>query len=385
MNMTVMPQSKLNSVQALRGLAALFVLIYHISQQQLYAIGAIGASARTPTVDLWLLSGPWNQGYAGVDLFFVISGFIMVYVTQKFAKNAGQKAADVAAFLYKRIVRIYPLWWVFASVMGGYYFLSKGIWASPHFGFSAPESFIYFFKSLALIPQGHLPVLGVGWTLIHEMQFYLIFALLLLAPRRYLPVLLGGWAGLNIAGYYMGLAKLSAIASVLFSPFSLQFIIGAAVALLIVKRIYVAPKICLALGVVAICVAILVNMDSISVLKPSSRLFFYGLPFAVIIYGLCVLEQQGRLNIPRGLVHLGDWSYSLYLSHYIVLIIIGRLGRELMPYLPESIVSNFSIGTAGLIDNIAYSIAALILAIIAAGISFYIIERPLLRLARRGK
>ena len=112
--MTVMPQSKLNSVQALRGLAALFVLIYHISQQQLHAIGAIGASARTPTVDLWLLSGPWNQGYAGVDLFFVISGFIMVYVTQKFAKNAGQKAADVAAFLYKRIVRIYPLWWVFA-------------------------------------------------------------------------------------------------------------------------------------------------------------------------------------------------------------------------------------------------------------------------------
>ena len=380
-----MPQSKLNSVQALRGLAALFVLIYHISQQQLHAIGAIGASARTPTADLWLLSGPWNQGYAGVDLFFVISGFIMVYVTQKFAKNAGQKAADVATFLYKRIVRIYPLWWVFASVMGGYYFLSKGQWAAPHLGFSPAESIVYFVKSLALIPQDTMPVLGVGWTLIHEMQFYLIFALLLFAPRRYLPVLLVGWAALNIAGYYMGFVKLGAIASVLFSPFSLQFILGAAVALLLVKRIYIAPKISLTLGIVILCAVIAMNMSSITALSTVSRVIFYGLPFAAIIYGLSALEQQGRIGVPRALIVLGDWSYSLYLSHYIVLIIMRRLGREAAPYLPEGLVSTFSIGTAGVIDNIAYSAAALVLALIAAGVSFYIIERPLLRLARRGK
>ena len=146
-----MIRAKLDSVQMLRGLAALFVLIYHIAQQQLHAIGAIGIGATAPTTDLWLLSGPWSQGYAGVDLFFVISGFIMVYVTQGFAQNGRRKAANVGAFLYRRFVRIYPLWWVFASVMGGYYFLSKGQWAAPHLGLTAPESFVYFFKSLALI------------------------------------------------------------------------------------------------------------------------------------------------------------------------------------------------------------------------------------------
>jgi len=115
-----MPLQKLNSIQALRGLAAVFVLIYHIAQQQMHAIGAIIGERKgaAPTVDGWLLSGPWTQGYAGVDLFFVISGFIMVYVTQNFTQQTGRKVAQVGSFFYKRFVRIYPLWWVFGQVFG---------------------------------------------------------------------------------------------------------------------------------------------------------------------------------------------------------------------------------------------------------------------------
>jgi len=379
-NTPKMSRVKLDSIQMLRGLAALFVLLYHIALEQINAVG------RPPDVDSWLLHGPWIQGYAGVDLFFVISGFIMVYVTRAHdsTPNKGRKIAEVGAFLYRRIIRIYPLWWVFAGVLGLYYFLSKGIWAGPHLGLSAAESLDYFIKSMALVPLGKQPILVVGWTLVHELQFYLIFALLLFAPRRILPLLLAVWAAVNIAGFYAGLPKLGVLAALVFSPYSLEFIAGAVAALLIAKRLYIAPKTILIFGLLMLCVVVGFHLDN-AVIKSPYRMFLYGVPFTAIIYGLTALEQQGRLSISRGLVILGDWSYSLYLSHMIVLIILSRVAREAAAYLPENIVSTFSLGAVGIVDNIAYSVAALILAIISAGMSFYMIERPLLRLARRRK
>jgi len=81
-------------------------------------------------------------------------------------------------------------------------------------------------------------------------------------------------------------------------------------------------------------------------------------------------------------VHIGDWSYSLYLSHYLVLIGIIRLAREAKPYIPESITAQFSLGAPGIWDNAAFTLAAAILSIIAAALSYYMIERPILKWAR---
>ena len=90
---------RLESVQALRGVAALLVLFYHLASFQ-------RQMAEENRDDILLTSGIWDNGWAGVDLFFVISGFIMVYVT----RNSGRTLKDVGRFMASRITRIYPLW-----------------------------------------------------------------------------------------------------------------------------------------------------------------------------------------------------------------------------------------------------------------------------------
>ena len=365
-------QSKLDSIQALRGIAALLVLVFHIAGHQIQILG------EHPTSDLWVKKGPWYQGYAGVDLFFLISGFVMVYVT----RNTGQTLSDVLGFVKKRATRIYPLWWILASFMGAYFFITYRMLGAPDLSGVSPPATGYFIKSLLLIPQDHDPVLRLGWTLIHEMQFYLIFAVLLFAPRRWLPALLTLWAGVNISGYFLGWTDTGAVQAIVFSLLSLEFIAGAAVALLMIRGVNVAPKPILIIGIALTLIALIFYTDNSTSLTKWGRVVVYTLPFAMIIYGASVMEQAGRIKVPRWLTTLGDWSYSLYLSHYLVLLVIRRIGGLLAPYLPESLVARFTVGAPGLLDNIAFITVGFVLSIITAGLCYYILERPLLRLAR---
>ena len=366
-------QHRLDSIQALRGIAVLLVLIFHIAGQQSAALGA------NPLHDGWVRSGPWNQGYAGVDLFFVISGFIMVYVT----RNMESGLSSVGSFLYKRAARIYPLWWVFAGIMGLYYFAAHGMWGAPELKGLTPPAIGYFVKSLLLIPQDNLPVLGLGWSLIYEMQFYLIFAVFLCAPRRFLPAALGLWAVINIAGYAAGGTDMGPIGEVVFSPLSLEFIAGAAVGFLVLRRVDIAPKAVLIFGCVSTVLCVMAYTDKSNTLTSWGRVAVYTLPFAAMVYGAVTLEQKGQLSPSQWLVAIGNWSYSLYLSHYLVLIVIVRAGREAAPFLPDGLVNRFSLGAAGIWDNLAFTVIAIILSVLIAAISYNFIERPLLKTMRR--
>lgn len=359
----------------LRGIAAICVVYYHMAGQQIQAIGP------NPVKDLWVLAGPWNQGYAGVDLFFVISGFIMVYVT----RNTGRSLSDVGQFLYKRVVRIYPLWWVFASIMGLYYFLAHGMWGAPSLqGLTAP-AIGYFVKSLLLIPQNIFPVLGLGWSLIHEMQFYIIFATFLLAPRRWLPFLLAVWATANFVGHFAFWDDGNPAVKLVFSLLSLEFIAGGFTAMLILKGIVFKPKWAVMIGGACVVAALWFYTDKSLSMSSWGRVAVFTVPFALVTYGLVTLENLGVFTPARWLEVLGDWSYSLYLSHYLVFIGIRRIGREAAPYLPEGIVSTFTLGAPGAADNIAFILAASLLSILTAGLCYRFIEQPLLRLAKRGK
>lgn len=372
-------QSKLNSVQALRGVAALMVLIYHIGEQMIHAARLHSGGASQLQTDNWLLSGFWKQGYSGVDLFFVISGFIMVYVTF----NSGRSVKDIGRFLYKRIIRIFPLWWVFVSIFAGYFFITYGTWAAPDLKGGTEPNFAYFLRSFFLIPQEAKPVLRLGWSLIHEMQFYIIFALILFLPRRYMLPSLGAWGVINVTGFMMGWQSWGASASIVFSVLSLEFIAGAFIGWCVKQKIYKFERPIFILGVIMSLAAVVFYTDQSRTMVAWGRVAIYTLPFAAMIYGAAALERQNKLTCPSWLIHLGDWSYSLYLSHYLVLICLIRIGREAKPYLPDSLVQIFSLGAPGLWDNIAFTIAAVILSIITAGLSYYIIERPVLKIARR--
>ncbi|MGB3455308.1 MAG: acyltransferase, partial [Litorimonas sp.] len=203
---------RLDTVQALRGVAATLVVIVHAVEIWREMTGA----------DLY--PGPWDRGWAGVDLFFVISGFIMVWI----CGNPNRPRRRPVRFLADRMTRIYPLWWLYCGVMAGYFLVSYGQPSAP--GSEMPGgAAAHFALSMALWPTGQLPVLGVGWTLTFELAFYAVFALMLLVRPKFWPPILALWAA-AIALSWPEAATAALPGSwlgVVLNPLSLQFILGA--------------------------------------------------------------------------------------------------------------------------------------------------------------
>lgn len=358
--------TRLQSVQVLRGVAALLVLIFHTSA---VLVGEEYKSTRT-------FGAFWEQGYAGVDMFFVISGFIMVYVTQGQAPSA----ASAAKFLYGRITRVYPLWWIFAILMMIYFWISYQQPAPPD-RINPNDVLAYSIKSLLLIPQEHYPVLVTGWTLIHEILFYIIFAAGLLLPRKSLPVWLGLWTVLIIGVSLIAPSTSSATNywQLLTSPFNLEFIFGAALACYLNRYDTKGSAGVLLLGLIGFAATMIIGLNIQHTAFLWGRVLAYGLSSMLILYGAIGMERSGKLRLPRFFIHLGDWSYSLYLSHLLVVLTLSRVWKSAESTLPAPI----KLGATGIIDDIIFILVVLTLSIITASISYRVIEKPALKLLRR--
>jgi exopolysaccharide production protein ExoZ len=107
-----------------------------------------------------ILPSQLDWGMMGVDLFFVISGFIMVYITRDWREGGGRKVPE---FLFARITRIYPLYWVVSGALLAVWFVR------PDLVFSSSRNTPELLNSLFLIPAHAYPLLEVGWTLVYEM------------------------------------------------------------------------------------------------------------------------------------------------------------------------------------------------------------------------
>jgi exopolysaccharide production protein ExoZ len=142
----------LEGIQVLRAIAALMVVLHHSLEESL----AAGAPFKSPD---WLTT----FGAAGVDIFFVISGFIMFYVSFP----TDQAAASPVSFLVKRITRIYPLYWFCMA-------LTLGLWSIGLFRSLQLDADVLV-RSFFLFPSEHVINIAV-WTLNYEMYFYLVFA-----------------------------------------------------------------------------------------------------------------------------------------------------------------------------------------------------------------
>jgi exopolysaccharide production protein ExoZ len=204
---------QLRSIQALRAIAALAVLVSHIAQGE-------NRFLPDPLSPSWMV-----LGVSGVDLFFVISGFVMVYVTRQTPRYG---VMEIGRFLYARITRIYPVYWAFTlAVIAGYLTMPIGLTRSID-DFNLLASFL-------LLPDVQPPVLLVGWTLIHEMYFYLAFAIMLMAPARWLPALLALWMAGVVAAQGAGLNDLNAWTQIAFHPLTAEFVLGCAIGLLVLS------------------------------------------------------------------------------------------------------------------------------------------------------
>ncbi|PHR91582.1 MAG: hypothetical protein COA69_10315 [Robiginitomaculum sp.] len=376
----------LRALQSLRGVAALLVLAFHIAGVQRLHI------APDAEAELALLSGIWDRGYMGVDLFFVISGFVMVYVTRGLnsgsAKSSAYTLKQVGRFLYARMTRIYPLWWVFSGLMALYFWIAYHVPADPYRISGAGEVVPYLAKSFLLIPQHHLPVLSVGWTLIHEMYFYIVFAGILLLPKRALPLALAAWAACIALAFYAGLTSSSqsiaqSFPEVLFSLLSLEFIGGAFVGYLVTRGTTRAAGLCAIAGAILIVVGCLVFTSAEGTLGLWGRVAVFAVPCSLLVYGLTGLETRGHFHMPDWIVQIGNWSYSLYLSHILVLSGIVMILEKLVPVLPKSLGNVVSLGAPGPIDNLVFAAMGGLGCIVFAGLSYKFIERPLLRISRR--
>lgn len=319
------PQPVLLSVQYLRALAALLVLLAHASLK-----------ARQYSHDpmRW-----YHVGASGVDLFFVISGFIMCHVT------AGRQKT-VAAFLKDRAFRILPLYWSLTALMIPCYLVFPDKINSSGGTTSVLHSF-------TLLPSDSKYLIQNGWTLSYEFLFYFIFCASLLTKSRLrllippvllcLCVLAGRCARFVHPGW-----------NFVTSTLLLEFAMGiAAFALLSRVRLgNVFAVLLLACGVMAITV---VNLTP-QLIETGDRTIVFGLPMVLIFTGIVGLEPhflaKEHSRFSRLCKLLGDSSYSLYLVHPAVLVLTSLLLKSLgITRLPVIFVTVLIV--VGLISGIA--------------------------------
>ena len=343
--------AKLVNIQALRGVAALLVLFGHLNQIEDRYVGAP------------VLPGGLSLGFSGVDLFFLISGFVMVHVT--LGGGAGRRAAG--AFLYSRAARIYPLYWLVSLAVLAVYL------ARPELVNASQGGEVNVLASFLLVPQERLPLLMVGWTLIHEMYFYAVFALLVWAPSSRRMTYLCLWAVIVAAGAIAGWRDYSAWTDILFHPLTFEFLTGCALAYLIHRGVESYGAVALACGVTWLVALWVWRGLSGEIAFPEGwdRVASFTPGYAAILYGVVALERRGGWRSPGWLQYLGDASYALYLTHILTLSALGRLWTA----------TGFEAAWATPI----FIIFAASGSIIVAAFTHNLVERRLLALGQTGK
>lgn len=329
-----MAEKRLLGIQAARGVAALLVVLYHAGR------GVAPATGSVP------LGGAFDFGHAGVDFFFVLSGFIIAYVHRA---DIGVPAA-LPRYAWRRLTRIYPVYWL----------VTAGVLALALLKGTLPVPLAALPSALLLLQEDELP-LGVAWTLVHEMFFYAVFALAILWRPLGVAAALA-WVALllaRLAGVRLGVPVLHFAGG----PINMDFLFGIAAAEA-VRHVRLAwPRLLAVAGAAGFLAAGLAeNAGRIATDGLASKLLF-GLAAAAIVLGLAAAERQGRLRVGRAAVLAGNASYSLYLLHTVVIGLTARVLAGL--HLPGVLVMAIAAAAA-----------------VAAGLLLYeVAERPVLRWA----
>ncbi|MFC0219988.1 acyltransferase family protein [Pseudochelatococcus lubricantis] len=326
------------SIQYLRAVAALMVAGVHL-QPQLERLDHGGAWPQ------WLIGG--------VDIFFVISGFIMWLTTR------GRPQTPLV-FYRRRFRRIVPLYWLMTA------FIVSVLLLAPDLLYSARLDPWHVLASFAFIPYPNPatgtmePLLIPGWTLNYEMFFYLLFGAALLIPDRgrviAVSVLLCAIVSLQALN-----PSPDTLLSFYTSSIILEFLLGIWIGVWHLRERR-RPTVHLSLALLAGGFA---AMSVLPTLWPElPRLIGFGLPAAVIVAAALRLEQAGGIPDWRGLRLLGDASYSLYLSHPLVLSAASRIWKQM--------------GLPGIGAPAWTFVPAAMAACVAVAIALYLtVERPL--------
>lgn len=308
-----MERQTLESLQAGRGIAAIMVFFVH------FAVLPWGFV--------------WNSG---VDFFFVLSGFIMYYAHHTHFGNW----AHLGRYLYRRFIRIYPLYWL---IIGGYLGLHYVLGNRLQDFYQANTWGIL--QTVLLLPQHPLVVL-TSWTLAYEVLFYLGLSIQFFGKYRwgfYLLFLLpmAGFLGWYPPTFYSHI-------------FFLEALMGIGI-------FYFYQHQCLPLRVAqALFVVGLILLVLLPYLQVGSRFVIRGLPAGLIVWALVGWEKARKIRLPFVLIALGNASYFLYLSHPVVISVLSG-------FMPRSFW---------------YTCVVPLAVIGFAVLGHYVIEKPLLNFLR---
>ncbi len=337
----------LSNLQVMRGVAALMVCVYHFR----YLLENDQAE--------WL----FRNGWIGVQVFFVISGFIMVYTTQTRSEGTSYSPRT---FILKRLIRILPLYLIATAL-----YL---VILNPSLELST-ESVTKLIKSVLFLPQMTseegpaygFPIIHVGWSLNYEMLFYLLFfAGLFFAEhtrRLLIPgVLLAG--GLVVPSFFSGNLHTSystyleypvPVLNFLLNPVLVLFLTGVLIGHLypVINMPKTRSRILL-YSSIAIFTFYVLGVTGIPFNSLTDSIFCGLIVFAAVFNDKHTSANGGNRSI---MAFLGDSSYSIYLLHPILIIIVKRVFYHLE-----------------VDSNILIFITGMMLILIVSGLSFRYIE-----------
>ena len=341
-------------VQVLRAAAALSVVVLHVTQQAGALVGMPGVAPYR-----WLRPLPWD---AGVDVFFVISGFVMLWSSATLFGRPG----GVRLFLLRRVARVVPLYWLLTAVLVAGALLRPS-WLSEPIG----HAWGYVAASFGFIPwrrpDGFIqPVFRLGWTLNYEMLFYVLFALALRVRASVgLPWLIAVLVGLAEAGRV--LRPTAAPLAFWTDSIVLEFAYG-----LLLAAAALAGQRLPGLARIGLAVAAILALAADGVAHGVPRGVGWGLPAAALV-GAAVLgppvAPAGRWGLRwfGWAVALGDASYALYLVHPFPMRLLDRIWPD----------------GGGMAAVLLYVAAACAISLALAAAVNRAVERPLTRAARR--
>jgi exopolysaccharide production protein ExoZ len=303
----------IQSLQAIRGWAALLVVWYHCHGLFLKRSNELGY-----TESFWRTPDPpiAKFGAIGVDLFFILSGFIIFYTTWHVKMTWRE-------FAIRRWIRIYPLWWVALAITCTFALIP-----------SSTESFTWreLVYSIALIPYhneaGELkPVVEVGWTLNYEIFFYLIFSFFLaMAPMKRLLGVTAVFTLAILIGCSFDFD--TALPSVAFSPKTLEFVSGGWLAYCYIRGMR--PPAWM-LGLLALCLGILFTSFMTSEYWRSFGQGLFGVRYwmaLIILFMALFCRPFSNHQFGKTSLLLGDASYSIYLFHSLALAVASGLWKR---------------------------------------------------------
>lgn len=282
----------------LRGLAAFLIMAKH-------ALYEVDFNTSLP-----FSYGAYDAYTIGIDIFFILSGFIMVYTS--WGQSGPVAARD---FMLRRIIRIVPIYWFYTFVLMGVALFIPQVLAKAQF---VPEDFL---KSLFFIPHVNSageaqPFLANGWTLNYEMYFYAVFALCLLIPARYgLAVLIAYFVASLMTDFWF---MADGIVQYTYSNKTIYgFVYGVVLGILFQRNVRL-PSIFFYIGLA-------VMFAAVAALPFTDELYDMGIVYpktylALAIVALMILPKGAEhRKMPRLSVMAGDASYTIYLSHPFVL------------------------------------------------------------------